>query len=279
MLDPPGRQSVSVVIPTYNSGHFIAETLRSVFAQTLPPLEVIVSDDRSTDGTPGLVEEIALTAPVPVRLIRADCNSGGPAGPLNRGIAAARGELIATLDHDDFMLPLKLERQAACFAASPGIELVFARCRVPGEDQRSREIERVQASALRGLGGTEVGPSARRIAGADVYAGLSASNFALTCSNMLFRAETCRRLGGFDERFRLSVDHQFCQKMTRWADMGFVDEELTIWNLSHESLYRSATEFEDIVRPTSSSRTSIALAYHRRSAARFGLACGMKPLI
>lgn len=118
--------SVSVIIPTYNGAGFIAEALASVFAQTLPPREIIIVDDCSTDDTPDVVEKIARQAPIPLRLIRLPRNSGGPAHPMNVGIAAAQGDLIAVLDQDDVFLPRKLEVQAGLLAADEDLSWVFS---------------------------------------------------------------------------------------------------------------------------------------------------------
>jgi glycosyltransferase involved in cell wall biosynthesis len=113
------NHSVSVIIPTYNGAAFIAEALVSVFAQTQPPREIIVVDDCSTDGTMALVEEIAASAPLPIRLIRLPRNSGGPAKPINAGVAAAKSELIAVLDQDDVFAPDKLEYESTTLACNP----------------------------------------------------------------------------------------------------------------------------------------------------------------
>jgi glycosyltransferase involved in cell wall biosynthesis len=100
---------VSVVIAAYNSEAFIAEALESVLSQSMPPKEVIVVDDLSTDGTRDVVRSIAASAPIAVRLVELLVNSGGPAAPLNAGVAAASQECIVFLDHDDRMAPTKVE--------------------------------------------------------------------------------------------------------------------------------------------------------------------------
>ncbi len=119
------RPAVSVVIPTYNGAAYIKEALASVFAQTLPPAEVIVVDDCSKDLTADMVQRVAASAPLPVRLIRQARNSGSPAHPLNVGIEAARGDLIAVLDQDDTFLPNKLAEQAAVLSADDRLVCVF----------------------------------------------------------------------------------------------------------------------------------------------------------
>ena len=89
--------TISLVIPTYNRGHLIAETLDSALAQHPPFLEIIVVDDGSTDDTTAVLASYAGR----VQLL------GGPNGGVqrarNRGVAAARGEFIALCDSDDLL--------------------------------------------------------------------------------------------------------------------------------------------------------------------------------
>jgi len=106
--------SISLVIPTYNGAAFIESALRSVYAQTLLPTEIIVVDDASTDDTPEVVASLVQHSAVPLRLIRRTLNSGGPAIPLNAAIAEAQGELITILDQDDVFLPRRLRRSLLC---------------------------------------------------------------------------------------------------------------------------------------------------------------------
>lgn len=99
--------TVSVIIPCYNAGPFLGETLDSVLAQTYPPLEVLVIDDGSTDES----AEIAEAYGPPVRVIR-QANQGESVA-RNRGIEQAEGEWIAFLDADDVWKPEKLKKQVA----------------------------------------------------------------------------------------------------------------------------------------------------------------------
>ncbi len=109
--------TVSVIIPSRDRAHLLPRALRSVLAQTLPPLEVLVVDDGSTDRTAELVRRDFPG----VRLLSQP--QRGVSAARNRGIGAARGEWLAFLDSDDEWLPEKLARQLAALAASPGHRL------------------------------------------------------------------------------------------------------------------------------------------------------------
>ncbi len=108
-----GELLVSVVIPVHNGERFLAEAVRSVLAQTLADLEVIVVDDGSTDTSAGIAGSFPS-----VRCIRLE--NKGVAAARNEGLRAARAERIAFLDQDDLWLSSKLERQVALLSRDPG---------------------------------------------------------------------------------------------------------------------------------------------------------------
>ncbi len=104
------KETVSTVIPCYNAAPFLRETLDSVLAQTVLPLEVIVVDDGSTDDSAAIAESYG----PPVRVIRQ--KNQGESVARNRGIDEAKGEWVAFLDADDLWRPTKLEKQIALIA-------------------------------------------------------------------------------------------------------------------------------------------------------------------
>ena len=108
---------VSVVIPTYNSRAYLLQAIESALDQTLPPAEVIVVDDGSTDGTSDLL------APFLKRIRYQRQPNLGVSAARNAGLAMATGEFVAFLDADDFYLAGKLASQVEILQS--GLRLAF----------------------------------------------------------------------------------------------------------------------------------------------------------
>lgn len=113
---------VSVVMPVHNSAATLGPAVRSVLAQTHPDLELLITDDGSTDDSMDLLKDFAQQDE---RVLpEAAERQGGAARARNLAIARARGDYIAFLDSDDMWLPAKLEKQLA-FAATAEAPLTF----------------------------------------------------------------------------------------------------------------------------------------------------------
>ena len=111
---------ISVIIPAFNSGQFIAQAVQSVLDQTYHHFEVIVIDDGSTDTTKDVLREFNGH----IRYCYQE--NRGPSAARNTGIAMAEGEYICFLDADDIWMPNKLEVQVAFMAQHDDIGLVFS---------------------------------------------------------------------------------------------------------------------------------------------------------
>jgi glycosyltransferase involved in cell wall biosynthesis len=112
--------AISVVIPTYNRGSLIPETLDAVLAQTVVADEIIVVDDGSTDDTASVLERYGRR----IRPIR--IQNSGELVARNTGLRAARGRLLAFCDSDDLWTPDFLETMAAQWLTEPGLIACYA---------------------------------------------------------------------------------------------------------------------------------------------------------
>lgn len=102
---------VSIITPTYNCAAFIAQTIKSVLAQTYPYWEMIIVDDCSTDITCEIVKRY-LRSEKRISMVRVDENIGAAMARM-KAMSMAKGRWMAFLDSDDLWMPRKLERQLA----------------------------------------------------------------------------------------------------------------------------------------------------------------------
>ncbi|WP_050466434.1 glycosyltransferase family 2 protein [Herbaspirillum chlorophenolicum] len=175
---------VSVVIPSYNRGHCIRESIDSVLQQTVQDIEIIVVDDASKDDTRAQVEAIADPR---VRYLAHENNRGGGAA-RNTGIQAASAEFIAFLDSDDTWAANKLELQLAELERK-GPDYGFVYTWLIGVDPRGRELWRFSDV----LDGAKV-------------AALFMRNAVGTFSSVMVRRSALVAAGGMDEQMRSCQD-------------------------------------------------------------------------
>jgi glycosyltransferase involved in cell wall biosynthesis len=117
-MDPICMPLVSVIIPCYNSGRWLQETLDTVVAQTWQKLEIILVDDGSQDNTATIIKQFESAHPHLVRAIFGpNC---GAASARNTGLAQARGDYIQFLDADDLLMPEAIALKVAALQASGG---------------------------------------------------------------------------------------------------------------------------------------------------------------
>jgi glycosyltransferase involved in cell wall biosynthesis len=215
----PGRAAdllITAVIPLYNGAAFIEEALRSVFAQTLPPAEIIVVDDGSTDDGPAIVERLA--AEHPLRLLRKP--NGGQSSARNFGIAQAHGELVALLDQDDIWYPDHLERLAGPFLQPRTTELGWVYSNLDEIDLDGNVVIRSCLSAR---------PTQHPKRG--LLSCLLDDMFILPSAS-LFSRRAFDAAGGFDERLSGYEDDDLFLRMFRLGyENVYIDAPLSRWRI------------------------------------------------
>jgi hypothetical protein len=119
---PTTTPRISIAIATYNGEKFIREQLDSIARQTLPPAEIVITDDGSTDTTLKLIDDFSSDVPFPVRIFR-NASRLGYADNFLRAASLCTGDIIAFSDQDDIWLDNKLATCARLFS-DPGVVLV-----------------------------------------------------------------------------------------------------------------------------------------------------------
>jgi len=176
---------ISVIIPFYNRELYIDEAIRSVLAQTLKPLEIIIVNDCSRESSRRYLDRFADVCKI------VDLHKNiGLAGSRNAGIRVARGKFIALLDDDDIWLPEKLEMQRKYLEERPECSVVHsAVCAF-----YSNHPDHV-------FGRFDSGPMPLAQALRDEYWAVP--------STLMFRTSAIRAIDGFDVRFRECEDRDF----------------------------------------------------------------------
>lgn len=108
---------VSIIIPTYNYGRYVAQAAGSALAQTYKNFEVICVDDKSTDNT----QEVLRRFGDQIRILKLDVNSGSPVIPRNLGANYSEGELLLFLDADDMIDHHYLEKTVPLMTQDTGV--------------------------------------------------------------------------------------------------------------------------------------------------------------
>jgi len=115
------RSGVSVIIPNLNMARYLPDAVASIVRQGVPVAEILIIDAGSNDDSVAVIADLASRHPQ-IRILHSDKKN--PSAVRNRGLAAARGEIIGFLDADDLWPPDKLARQLARLAAEPPVRVV-----------------------------------------------------------------------------------------------------------------------------------------------------------
>lgn len=222
---PTDTPLVSVVIPAYNARAHIGEALDSIIDQDYEPLEIILVDDGSQDGTADYV-----TKHYPrVRLIRKE--NGGAATARNAGMKASSGEYIAFMDSDDLWLPGKLSAQMNHLAHHPEIQMIctgFAVWR-PDEQGHFPPPESLIPSQAAG-DDNAVDPN---LSGW-IYHKLLLDNTVWTTTVVMRRA-LMLKVGEFDETLRLGQDYDYWLRASRITEIHTLKRTLALYRQHDKS--------------------------------------------
>ena len=185
--------SISVVLPTYQRAHVVADAIASVLRQTYPSFELLVVDDGSTDGTAEVVSSFK-----DARLKLVTIEHGGRSRARNEGAARASGEVLTFLDSDDQANPVWLERLSTAFD-DPGIAGVCCGARLTTEAPATQTVtERVVLPCRFSAHSSTVGL-------------FSAGTFAV-------RRTVFEAIGGYDDRLEFSENAELAIRLVMHSE-------------------------------------------------------------
>ena len=194
---------VSVVIPSYNQGIYIEETIRSIILQGYPNVEIIVIDGGSTDRT---VEVLKKYEPWLAHWVSE--KDGGQANAINKGLAVARGEIVTWLNSDDLLLPGALRRLARAYRQNPGTFFVSPVEHFLDGTDKSRVFE------PRNVSHREL---------VEFWSGRVRWNDPGT----FYTREVLETVGRIDESYRYSFDYEFVLRVSKRFEPTYLPEPTT----------------------------------------------------
>jgi glycosyltransferase involved in cell wall biosynthesis len=197
---------VSVIIPVYNRGEYIRETVESVLYQDYQDVELIVVDDGSTDNSYEILLEYAEQGLLKLLTHLAHENRGQSAA-LNLGLKEASGEFIAILDSDDFFSPGKLSSQVSFLNDNQQIDFVYGMGLAI--DSNGKPLFNTLAESHR-----EVGRPDELLL--DCYVAIPGGS--------LVRKSLFDKVGGFEELFRAGQDHDMALRLFESGRVAYVPE-------------------------------------------------------
>ncbi|MFN0084189.1 MAG: glycosyltransferase family 2 protein [Blastocatellia bacterium] len=234
---------ISVILPVYNQSRYLAQAVKSVWAQQVEDLELVIVDDGSTDQTPAVIRQLA--AHGPLRAIHQP--NAGPAAARNRGIRESRGEWIAFLDADCYWIPGKLRVQMASVSQGPK-EKEFCYCgSLLVDDQDAVLMTRIHRNNGRLLDELIWGN-------------------CLSTSSALVRRDRLLEAGLFNEDLRIGEDWDLWLRLASRADTIYVPaalmaERFNDWDQKYDMpAYEKATKavlrgFYEFIRENEEARS------------------------
>lgn len=203
--------TVSVMMMAYNHAEYVAAAIESVLQQICDcPIELLVGEDCSTDGTRAIALGYQMTHPDLVRVITADANVGISEN-YRRLLRAVRGDFVAYLDGDDYWLPDKLAHQLSFLRANPACIAVYTNAITVDRDNRHLGVFNDAGDVRLNLGEL-----------------LRHGNF-LNNSSLVFRASACRSLLEIPGAF---IDYGIHLTLARSGFLRQLDRPLTAYRVN-----------------------------------------------
>lgn len=227
---------VSICIPTYNGEKYLEEALTSVLQQTYRPIELVISDDNSTDRTLEIIDRVLTKADFECRVYHH--SPEGMVQNWNYCMRQARGEFIKFLFQDDLLARDCIAAMVAVAQTNRNIGMVFSKRGLLIEEQ-SANVQFLKKFARRIQNSHQKWPHLRSVQSgkellAEPYLFDSYFNKVGEPSCVLIRREVVSQVGLFNTAFCHLVDLEYWLRIMMVYDVGFIDRELIQFRLHQD---------------------------------------------
>ncbi|MCW3076085.1 MAG: glycosyltransferase [Bacteroidetes bacterium] len=216
---------ISVLLPVYNAGKFLHESIESILNQTFSDFELIIINDGSKDNSKEIIKSFNDS-----RIIFIDQENIGLAASLNKGLGLAKGRFIARQDNDDISLPQRFEKQLIYFEQNPEVDLLGTAAEITDEQGRpTRRFHRHSSDPL-------------------------TLKFALLFNNpfvhssVMFRKTVIEKTGPYSTDTAVFEDYDLWSRIARVANVSNLDEYLVKYREVLTGMSKSAADYKDKVK-------------------------------
>lgn len=220
---------ISVLIPSYNHANFIKETIQSIWDQNYNNIEIIVTDDQSTDNTLEILHDLKKISPFPM-YVMVNGSQLGPAANCNAAISYAKGDFVCFLASDDMLMPNRFETQINFFKKNENLKILINNGYVYDGKITAELVHRKKAANL-----------FKRNAG-DITEYLQTNSLPLFIQAILIRTEFLCEVGGFDEKIIADDWFLFTKIFDYIAKNGgeflFCDEPVFLYRMHSTNIHK-----------------------------------------
>lgn len=229
---------ISVVMLSFNHARYIPDAIRSVWSQPYGNLELIVSDDFSSDGSQDVLRELATNSPIPMT-VRYNQENMGINANLNQAIRQASGEYIAFCSSDDLLAPDRFERQADMLRDDDNLQIVYANGRIFTEAGTFGRVHGPDVLAL------------LKQPTADILRYLHTHVSPLYLQTVLVRKSFLTECRGYDERILADdwvMNIRFFEHLAKSGRHAYVDQDVCLYRMHDANQFRDTTRHTRLMK-------------------------------
>lgn len=212
--------NITIIIPSYNQGQFIEETIKSVINQSYKNFELIVIDNQSTDQTKEILRKYSSQ-------IKVVCDKDtGQTNAINKGFKMAAGDILAYLNSDDLYEKNTLKIVADYFKKNPKIKIVYGKGKFINEKGKFLGFYKTKPPTLKNL----------------------FKECVISQPTVFMRREVYEQIGPFDESLNFAMDYDYWIKVAKKYKFYFINKTIASTRLHKQSkTSQSKKVFEEVL--------------------------------